>query len=194
VKAVCGLFWSGLYWVLLSVWVLGALGALCRVLLGDYLLLPMALVQGWGAGLALLNRGVKDSDVTAGRWVVPLCYLALLFLVPHGGSRNAVVWLFALGGSAMVAAGLWALGRRFSCAGCNWGGLCETGVYKVARHPQAVGIALQLVGAGLATGDGLRTGLCLVVVGIWTASEERFLMERPEYAVYASRVGRFGKW
>jgi len=202
---LCEFLHSVLFWVLWSVWVLGAVVSLLRLaviihegaptfplLVGRLVTcLPPLLIQVGGAVLGLLNRTVRSSDNRGVvSLVVPLCYLGVTLLAPVGRGDGVSV-LYGLLGSALVVASFLALGRRFSVARCNWGGLVSEGPYRYVRHPQATGVMLQLLAVGVMTGEVWRATLCVGLVLLHTWQEEGYLKQFREWRDYARYVPPF---
>lgn len=198
VEKICEALHAVLFWVLWSVWVLGAtitgLLMLYQFQSGNgvpWTLLPSFLTQVVGAILGLLNRGVKNLDRRVGVSLIPpLCYLAVALIAPHG-VNDVVSIVFSIAGSALVLAGFWSLRHRFTCARCNWDGLVSTGVFRYVRHPQATGVMLQILAVGSMSGETVRTavGVALVLWHIWI--EEGYLSQFREWRDYARYVPPF---
>ncbi len=70
--------------------------------------------------------------------------------------------------------------------------VCDTGPYRIVRHPGYAGIVLPLLGTVLALGSAwtiIPAGVALIVAVIRTALEDRTLQEElPGYRDYAQRV------
>jgi protein-S-isoprenylcysteine O-methyltransferase Ste14 len=161
-----------------------------------------------------LARGPRPRDPTA--FVVVGCIAGAVAAAELIGRRGPLVWPGGLvwpviAGLAAVAGGLalraWAvvsLGRFFQCRIQIQPGhrIVERGPYRYVRHPSYTGLALILLGIGLASGDVLS----LVAVAVLGAiglrarihAEERQLASAlgPEYARFAAGRRRLvpGLW
>lgn len=156
------------------------------------------------------TRSPKTSDIKSWDKILgPLMALTLSFPpatvagLDHrfGWSPAFPTWLYAAG-TLLVAVGLafatWALAenRFFSTLmriqTDRGHTVCETGPYRIVRHPGYAGNVLAAPGIVLALGSLwtlIPVGIALVVAVIRTALEDRTLQaELPEYREYTMRV------
>lgn len=177
---------------------MGAVVSVCRVLgIGEaspvfhWEMVGSMFLQVGGAVLGLWNRGVRNCDRRAVALVTPLAYLLVVVVAPKGavfGLGGVVTWC----GVGLVLASFVVLGRRFSVGAANWAGLVAEGPYRWVRHPQAVGVCLQVWGVAWCHPEGWwRAGVVWLLAGLWTAVEESYLMGFGEWREYAARVGKF---
>jgi protein-S-isoprenylcysteine O-methyltransferase Ste14 len=107
------------------------------------------------------------------------------------GIAAAMIFAGALGSAIVLAR----LGRSFSIMP-EARGLVTSGPYKWARHPLYVTETITLIGTAIQFAQpwaALLTAGALALQVLRTIFEERILTEAfPEYAVYRTRVKRFG--
>ncbi|HEX7043448.1 MAG TPA: isoprenylcysteine carboxylmethyltransferase family protein [Burkholderiales bacterium] len=148
----------------------------------------------------------REFRARGGWWVAAQALVLLAALVLAPATRAAAGFdraaqflgvLLVLGGVALAAAGLRALGSALSPyprprADAE---LVTRGAYRYVRHPIYSGIVLAVFGWALAwlSVPGLVFGVAVALFfDRKAAREEAWLCERyPEYAAYARRVRRF---
>ena len=138
----------------------------------------------WATYLA--NIGLVAESAAKRRWPLP---------IPRRAAAIAG-WTLAGVGAALTLTAITSFGSLARMNGRRYDRLVTGGPYRLSRHPQNVGLALQLAGVSLAS----RSGQALIdSAGVWAvfapyaSAEERHLRRvyGTEYEGYAARTPQF---
>ncbi|MEI7986302.1 MAG: hypothetical protein WCI55_11810 [Armatimonadota bacterium] len=133
-----------------------------------------------------------DKDYNFAGVLVPVGYVVGLLLLPAVGRLSPTASMLCVVSVLINFSALLSLRSRFSIGGTSWVSLCDTGLYRIVRHPQAFARLLLVASClgfpGSSSIDNVRL-LVAVLVSIGTVLiEDKNLMRRSEYQEYATRV------
>jgi len=149
------------------------------------------LVELLGVGLTCFNEvvHVKRDESWLGL-VVPTGYMLGICMLPIGGQSFAVQSVLAVN-VALLAALKWHFWARYTSGLSSWVSLCDTGPYRLIRHPQNL-LSLFSRYCFFIGFPNMWNFYIVSIASLFTVmsilAEERFLSQFPEYREYLDRV------